>query len=196
MNWKIKVILILLTVFVGARAYLAYVDWSNGQARKEANRIFENTVRKSTPEKKVLNKEIETPILPKNNAKILGKIEINALHLSYVILDGATKKNMAVSITKVTGPEIHGQGNLVLAGHYMRNGTLFGKLRFLKIHDIIRLEDLQGITKEYEIYKKDIVEPTNLSPLKQNLDEKPTVTLISCTKDGSKRIIFYARLKS
>ncbi|WP_462410749.1 sortase [Neobacillus sp. Marseille-QA0830] len=197
MNWKLKMILSLLIVLIGIRAYFFYSDWTKGQTRKEAEQIFQKTVQANQKKEplQTIRQTIKPPKLSKNGATILGKVEIDALGLSYVILDGASEKNLAISITKVTGPDIHQQGNLVLAGHNMRDGSLFGKLRNLKINDSIRLEDLNGITKEYIIYKKEMVEPTNLSPLNQDLDTNPTVTLITCNASGEKRVIFYAKLK-
>lgn len=191
-----KIILFLLIGLMIIRGYLFYTDWSHNKARQAAEEIFQETIYKKTNKASLEAVELKkAPLLPKNNAKIIGRIEIDALHLSYIILEGATEENLAISISKVTGPPIHSKGNLVLAGHNMRDGTLFGKLKHLKVSDSIRLQDLTGVSKEYIIYDKKIVKDTDLSPLNQFISESPIVTLITCTTQEDERAIFFAEQK-
>ncbi|OLS40376.1 sortase [Bacillus sp. MRMR6] len=192
-----KSIVILLIVLVGLRLYLFYVDRSNEKAREEAEQIFQSMILNT--ERVNLNAQNITSItegnetLPKTDPSIIGKIEIDKLDLSYVILNGAKKEQLDISVGKVTGPEVHEQGNLVLAGHNMRDGSLFGKLKQLDLNDTFRVIDSKGISKEYIIYEIDIVKDTDLSPLKQDISTTPVSTLITCTDDGKLRVIYYAK---
>jgi LPXTG-site transpeptidase (sortase) family protein len=192
-----KLIVILLILLVGIRLYLFYVDRSNEKAREEAEQIFQdmilNTESESASGQVIVTDTKGNETLTKGDPNVIGKIEIDKLDLSYVILNGAKKEQLDISIGKVTGPEVHEQGNLVLAGHNMRDGSLFGKLKQLKLKDTFRVIDANGISKEYIIYEIDIVKDTDLSPLKQDISTTPVTTLITCTDDGKLRVIYYAK---
>lgn len=142
--------------------------------------------------KNVENKVEEKSEIETGQEKAIGKIIINKLNLNYPILDGSTDENLDISITKFYGSNINSVGNCVLAGHNMKDGTLFGRISELENNDEIELINGLGIEEKYKIFNIKIVEPTDLTVLEQ-ADYK-MVTLITCTDSGKKRLIVQARV--
>ncbi len=124
--------------------------------------------------------------------KAIGRIQIDKIKVDYPILDTTTKETLDISITFLCGNGINQPGNVVLCGHNTKDGSLFGRLKELKEGDIIKLQDMDGITLKYKVYKIYIVEPTDLEPLNQDTDGKTIVTLITCTNKGKQRLIIKA----
>ena len=60
--------------------------------------------------------------------KVIGKVKINRIGLEYPILEETTPETLNLSITKFSGPGLNENGNVTLAGHNNRNGTMFSKL--------------------------------------------------------------------
>ena len=176
MKKTIVVLLVLLLLgLLAIRGYRFYEDYNNEQKRAELSERYEKVV---TGEIDTKNVEKEVAILP-------------SLQINYVILDGASGENLDISITKVTGPDMNETGNLVLAGHNMRNGSLFGKLKKATIDDAIFLTDEKGNKTEYSITKMYTVKDTNLAPLEQNR-KGVQLTLITCTDNNENRLIVVA----
>ena len=63
---------------------------------------------------------------------------------------------MKISVTKFTGGTINEIGNYCIAGHNNLDGTMFGKVKKLKIGDTIKLTNLYGETLEYQICKANV----------------------------------------
>ncbi|WP_443660939.1 sortase [Clostridium algidicarnis] len=126
-------------------------------------------------------------------ANVVGKIVINKIILNYPILEGATQKNLNVSITRFCGSKVNSIGNCVLAGHNMKNGSLFGKLSTMEKGDNIILYDNLGKKKEYKIFNIKVVAPTNISVLSQDTNNCRWVTLITCSNHGKNRLIIQAK---
>lgn len=124
--------------------------------------------------------------------KAIGRIQIDKIKVDYPILDTTTKETLDISITFLCGNGINQPGNVVLCGHNTKDGSLFGRLKELKEGDIIKLQDMDGITLKYKVYKIYIVEPTDLEPLNQDTYGKTIVTLITCTNKGKQRLIIKA----
>ena len=70
---------------------------------------------------------------------------------------------------------------------------MFHNLNKLKINEKIYLTDKSYGKKEYNIYKKEIVNPKDVSCLSQETNGNIELTLITCTADSKKRIIIKAR---
>lgn len=176
----IVLLVLLLLGLLAIRGVRFYEDYKNEQKRAELSERYE----------KAVTGEIDT----KNNQQetaVVGKITIPSLKINYIILDGASDENLDISITKVTGPDMNETGNLVLAGHNMRNGSLFGKLKKATKKDAIFLTDEKGNKEEYSITKMYTVEDTNLTPLEQNTNGTK-LTLITCTDNNEYRLIIVA----
>ncbi|MEH7159143.1 sortase [Neobacillus drentensis] len=177
------VLIILLVAAVSFRLVRFYEANANQAEREKLERIYEEAV------------EGKGNTTSSEQKKVIGKISIPSLDISYIILNQTTDKNLDISISKVVGPAIHAKGNLVLAGHNMRNGSFFGHLKGMKASDPIFLEDKAGTKKEYQMVDKYWVDKSDLSPLSQSNQTEAVLTLITCTKDPDKRLIVVAKAK-
>ncbi len=135
----------------------------------------------------------ELPIKKKNthlksNYKILGRIQIDKIQIDYPIIDTSTTDTLNLSITRFCGSEINRPGNCILAGHNMKDGSLFGKLKKLSVGDIVKIYDSTGSMKQYIITECYVVEPTDLKPLDQETNGNKIITLITCTNKGKHRL--------
>jgi len=120
---------------------------------------------------------------------VLGIIRIPTIGLEYPILNETTNKSMKKSITKFWGPGLNEIGNLSLAGHNNKDGTMFGKVKKLKIGDIIEIEDLYKNTVKYEIFDMYVIDPNDVSCVESVNPDTREITLITCTNGNKNRLI-------
>lgn len=187
------------------KGYTVYKDKEVEQNRILLNANFNKVIEKEIKEAKVNNNDKYIDVLKDNkndfkdssndkqktnNYNIIGKIEIDKIKHSSIIIDGATKENLDIGICKVSGNRVNTIGNLVLAGHNMKDGSLFGNLHLLNIGDTFRVIDNKGAIKKYKIYRKKVISPYDLSILSETKD-KTRVTLFTCTQQGKKRLVLY-----
>ena len=122
------------------------------------------------------------------------KGEIPKIDIKYPIINDTTDEAMKISVTKFWGPDQLNQiGNLSIAGHNNRDGTMFGKTKYLEINDIIKITDLNNCTVEYKIFKIYTVDPNDVSYVDSVDETAREVTLITCTKGHEERLIIKAR---
>lgn len=120
---------------------------------------------------------------------VLGIIRIPTIGLEYPILNETTNKSMKKSITKFWGPGLNEIGNLSLAGHNNKDGTMFGKVKKMKIGDIIEIEDLYKNTVKYEIFDMYVIDPNDVSCVESVNPDTREITLITCTNGNKNRLI-------
>ncbi|WP_334073058.1 MULTISPECIES: class D sortase [Paenibacillus] len=128
----------------------------------------------------------------------LATIEIEKIDLKLPVLEGATQKNMKHAAAHMMETVPFGQvGNAAVAAHRARTkGRLFNRLNEVEIGDKIRISTMDG-TYEYTVYDTSVVEPTDLSVLEGNGQDK-ILTLITChpLKNPTHRLIIQARIES
>ena len=85
-------------------------------------------------------------------------------------------------------------GNMVLAGHNYRNGTMFGNLKLVNIGDKVKITDLSGNTIEYVVYDK---YETNASDTVHYAQDKSIrhIVLTTCSSNGQKRLVVKCKQK-
>lgn len=192
----ILVILILLSVKL-VKGYMDNVAAKENRAKiiEELNKKFNYETKQTQPTAQSIVKSVNADNKGSEIGleNVIGKIVINKIDLSYPILEGSTKENLNISITRFYGSQINAIGNCVLAGHNMKDGSLFGRLSELSANDKIILYDNLGKSKEYKIFSIKIVKPRDLSVLSQNTNNSSLVTLITCTNQGKSRLIVQAR---
>lgn len=128
-----------------------------------------------------------------NGYKIVGIIEIPKIGIKYPILSETNKESMKISITKFWGNQINSIGNVTLAGHNNRDGTMFGKTKKLQEGDIINLTGVDKKTVSYKIFKTYIIEPNDVSCVKSVEPGTREITLITCTNGNKNRLVTKAR---
>lgn len=100
---------------------------------------------------------------------------------------------LKISVIKYWGPEPNKTGNLCIAGHNYHNKRFFSNVSKLENGDRIYITDTTNKTVEYIVYKKYIVDPTDLSCTSQLTNGNTDITLITCTMSGKQRTIVKAR---
>ena len=131
--------------------------------------------------------------------KIIGIVKIPEIELEYPILEIGdidpknAEKPMKLSIIKYWGENVNDYGNLSIAGHNNKDGTMFGKTKKLEIGDIVELTDLKGQTIKYSIYNIFVTDPNDVSILLPKDELIREVTLITCTNGNKERLILKAK---
>lgn len=131
--------------------------------------------------------------------KVLGIIKIPKINIEYPIIEigdidpESAKKPMKLSIIKYWGENVNDYGNLSIAGHNNKDGTMFGKTKKLELGDIVELTDLKGQTIQYSIYNIFVTDPNDVSILLPKDELIREVTLITCTNGNKSRLILKAQ---
>ena len=133
------------------------------------------------------------PELEFKGYKIEGIIEIPKINIKYPIIDHTNEETMKVSITKFWGPQANEIGNYTVAGHNNKDGTMFGKTKYLQIGDKIKLTNLKNETIEYEIFKIYSINPDDVSCVESVENNTREITLITCTNGHKNRLVTKAR---
>ena len=133
------------------------------------------------------------PELEFKGYKIEGIIEIPKINIKYPIIDRTNEETMKVSITKFWGPQANEIGNYTVAGHNNKDGTMFGKTKYLQIGDKIKLTNLKNETIEYEIFKIYSIDPDDVSCVESVENGTREITLITCTNGHKNRLVTKAR---
>lgn len=126
----------------------------------------------------------------------IGLIEIDTIALKLPILEGATKENMRHAAAHLSDTDGLGQpGNTAIAAHRARTeGRLFNRLDEVKLGDQIHITTNDD-RYTYRVIKISVVEPTDISVLDSNREQK-WLTLITCTPQNKSthRLIVQAEL--
>ena len=133
------------------------------------------------------------PELEFKGYKIEGIIEIPKINIKYPIIDHTNEETMKVSITKFWGPQANEIGNYTVEGHNNKDGTMFGKTKYLQIGDKIKLTNLKNETIEYEIFKIYSIDPDDVSCVESVENGTREITLITCTNGHKNRLVTKAR---
>lgn len=174
-------VLVVLALIVAKYAGYQVVEKEN----VEMVEVFDSTEQK-VDEKGVSQIEMK-------GYKVIGKIKIPKINLEYPILEKTSEASMKISISRFAGKEVNSRGNLSLAGHNNKDGTMFGKNKKLAIGDTIELTDLTNTTIIYQIYKIFPTNPNDVNILESEDEDTREVTLITCTKGHEQRLIIKAR---
>ena len=130
---------------------------------------------------------------------VIGIVKIPKINIEYPILEigdidpESAKKPMKLSIIKYWGEKVNDYGNLSIAGHNNKDGTMFGKTKKLEKGDIVELTDLNGQTIQYSIYDIFVTDPNDVSILLPKDEIIREVTLITCTNGNKERLILKAK---
>lgn len=131
--------------------------------------------------------------------KIIAKIEIPKINVTYSILQGETggieetEELLKISPVKLHGYDPNEVGNFCIVGHNYRNTKFFSKVPDLVVGDTLTLTDLTKRTITYEVYDKHTVYPDDTSDTTQLTGGKKELTLITCTDDSKQRVIVRCR---
>ena len=189
-------LLIAAIVIIGMIVYKYGSNQKNEKESQEAVAAFSNIDFSNNEEES--GSQEQSPIEYKGY-KIIGIVKIPKINLEYPILEienidpKSAEKPMKLSIIKYWGENVNDYGNLSIAGHNNKDGTMFGKTKKLELGDIIELTDLQGQTIQYSIYDIFVTDPNDVSILLPKDELVREVTLITCTNGNKQRLILKAK---
>lgn len=124
-----------------------------------------------------------------------GVLIIEKINLKMIIMDGVDEETLRVAAGRMPGTGKFDEiGNVVLAGHRSYTfGKYFNRLDELEPGDriVVQTKDKK---LEYEVYRKHVIEPDDLSILEQSETEK-ILTLFTChpVVIANKRLVVHAR---
>ena len=191
----LDILLVIIGIIIILTIILITIKYAkNAQNEQEMTNIVEQ-IKNTETSNSTDNKEAEGNVteLEIEGYKVLGIIRIPKINLEYPILSETNKISMKKSITKFWGPNLNTVGNLTLAGHNNKDGTMFGKVKKLEIGDIIEIEDLNKNTVKYKIFDIYVIDPNDVSCVESIGPNKKEVTLITCTNGNKNRLITKAR---
>ena len=185
-------LLMVAIVVIGMIVYKHICESVNEKERQDAITAFSNIDFSE-------NVEESKEQLEYKGYKIIGIVKIPKINIEYPILDigdidpESAKAPMKISIIKYWGENVNDYGNLSIAGHNNKSGTMFGKTKNLKNGDIVELTDLTGQIIQYSIYSIFVTDPNDVSILLPKEEKIREVTLITCTNGNKQRLILKAR---
>lgn len=185
-------LLIVAIVVIGMIIYKYVCESVNEKESQDAVEAFSNIDFSE-------NEEESGSQLEYKGYKVIGIVKIPKIDIEYPILDigdidpESAKAPMKISIIKYWGENVNDYGNLSIAGHNNKSGTMFGKTKKLEIGDIVELTDLTGQTIQYSIYDIFVTDPNDVSILLPKDENIREVTLITCTNGNKQRLILKAK---
>lgn len=121
-------------------------------------------------------------------------LEIPKIKLKVVVAEGTDDNIIRYAVGHFEETAMPGEsGNFALAGH--RNfdtGEFFLRIDRLSEGDEIHAITLEGIAYTYSVTNSFVVQPEDTYILEES--EEPIITLVTCTYDGSERLIVQGKL--
>lgn len=184
----ILVLLIIVAIFISGIIIFEYVRRIKNETKLS---MVVEQIENLNAENNFENTSIEIPQI--DGYDVEGIIEIPKINIKYPIINTTNDQTMKVGITKFWGGNINETGNYSMAGHNYKNGTMFGKTKYLQIGDIIKMTDLNLYTIEYEIFKIYTISPNDVTCVESVDTNTKEITLITCTNGHQNRLITKAR---
>ena len=185
---------ILLIIAIVLLVCIIY-KYGNRQLNENKNKETLEVMAKTNSEENNTN---ESTKIKMQGYEVIGKIKIDKIGIEYPIVSietsnpEETKAPMKIAIVKYWGGNVNDFENLSIAGHNNYDGTMFGKTKNLEVGDSIELTDLNKHTISYQIYRKFVTDPNDISILKTEDNSIREVTLITCTNGNKERLILKA----
>ena len=187
-------LLIATIVIIGMIIYKYGSNQKNEKENQEVVEAFSNIDFSKNEEKTENQIQLEY-----KGYKVIGIVKIPKINIEYPILEienidpKSAEKPMKLSIIKYWGEKVNDYGNLSIAGHNNKDGTMFGKTKKLQKGDIVELTDLNGQTIQYSIYDIFVTDPNDVNILLPKDELIREVTLITCTNGNKERLILKAK---
>ena len=167
-------------VLVDAKLYQAYYTWRFQQdldgLRLSVNRGVSLPLPSSPPSlAKAERANAESLRMGGREGAPLGRIEISAIGLEVMILEGTDDATLQRAVGHIPGTSLPGQnGNVAIAGH---RDTFFRPLRNIHKDDEVTLTTLNG-SYRYRVDSTKIVEPEGIGVLYDS--GEAILTLVTC----------------
>lgn len=194
----ISIAIIILGYFIFSKYYFNYINEKNIEEFLENNFEVSNLDNENVIGKIENKDSIDTTSenIPKYKGyNVLGMIKIDKINLSYPIIEALSNKDEAlnISIIKFYGSNLNENGNVVLAGHNYYDSTMFAKLHLLKNGDSIQIIDSSKRNVKYTVYEIYNTSPNDITCLETLDKDLKELTLITCTKGNTQRLVVKAK---
>ncbi|MGE7986441.1 class A sortase [Lysinibacillus fusiformis] len=164
------------------------IEYSTDDIKKnnQLDADFEFEAVQSLSIAEVLQAQIKASKMP-----VIGSIAVPSVHMQLPILKGVGNAVLAIGAGTMKPNQQLGQGNYALAGHYFEEkDILFSPLYQAQIGDIFYVTDMSNVY-EYKLATKKIIAATDVY-IVDDIPNQTTLTLITCTEKGSKRLALQA----
>ena len=193
-NMIFYMLLIVAIIVIGMIIYKYICESVNEKESQDAITAFSNIDFSENNEESGQQSQLDY-----KGYNVIGIVKIPKINIEYPIIEigdidpESAKKPMKLSIIKYWGENVNDYGNLSIAGHNNKDGTMFLKTKKLEIGDIVELTDLKGQTIQYSIYDIFVTDPSDVSILLPKEELIREVTLITCTNGNKNRLILKAQ---
>lgn len=175
-----------LLLLVSALMLTGYNSFIQFKAGKATEKIFDRLiqVKEKTPEETFPyseNPNVQMPVVTVNEYECIGTLEISSLKLKLPVMSEWDYSKLRVSPCRYTGSVY--EDNLIICAHNYKNH--FGKIKKLKIGDLLSFTDMNGNIFRYKVCDKETVNPH----IPENItDGNWDLTLFTCTASGASRV--------
>jgi sortase A len=160
---------VLLIIGLLALSYVGYALLDARLYQAEQARRFERALKETNLAR------AESPAIAVSEGSPLGRIEISAVGLTVMVLEGTDEGTLRRAVGHIRGTPLPGQqGNVALAGH---RDTFFRELRKIRVNDEITLTTLSG-SYRYRVDSTKVVKPEETEVLEDDGDD--ILTLVTC----------------
>ncbi|MCI8640728.1 MAG: sortase [Clostridia bacterium] len=212
------ILIIIIIAIVGLLGFLAYDYIKKSNNTKQASDFVENyegdisTGDNSEQENEIGNVVLDESLQeePSQNTSgnsrkkkykgytVAGTIKIPSINVEYPILEEITTSSLDLAVAVIHpgdgGDRLNKPGNVVIAGHNYRNGTLFSNVKKLSNGAKIYITDYTGKTLTYEVYNKFEANEIDTSFYDRDTNGLAEVTLSTCTDASNDiRTIVFAK---
>lgn len=182
--------IVLILVGLGAISYGIYYKRETAIAQESLFKDFNNVL------KKIENGEIKEPEdVEVSEVKVdaIALLEIPKIGLKVAVAEGTSDDIISHAVGHFVETAQPGQvGNCALVGHRnFTTGEFFLKINKLELGDEVKVTTYDN-TYVYKVTGQQIVNPDDVQVL--NPTPTPTITLVTCTWDGDKRLIVKGEL--
>lgn len=185
--------IILILLIIGAIIFGIIIGTEYIRREKNEDKLSAVVAQIENINTETNNEENKQELIKVDGYDVEGIIEIPKIDIKYPIVSTTSDEAMKVAITKFWGNNINDIGNYTMAGHNYKNGTMFGKTKYLEIGDKIKMTDLQLNTVEYEVFKIYTIDPDDVTCIESVEPNTREITLITCTNGHKNRLVTKAR---
>ncbi len=185
--------IILILLIIGAIIFGVIIGTEYIRREKNEDKLSAVVAQIENINTETNNEENKQELIKVDGYDVEGIIEIPKIDIKYPIVSTTSDEAMKVAITKFWGNNINDIGNYTMAGHNYKNGTMFGKTKYLEIGDKIKMTDLELNTVEYEVFKIYTIDPDDVTCIESVEPNSREITLITCTNGHKNRLVTKAR---
>lgn len=128
-----------------------------------------------------------------NTDNVVGGIYVPSVNMTMPIMYGVNHETLLSSAGTMKPNQEMGLGNYALIGHNSKNASaLFAPIKRIEQGDMMYITDKERVFA-YKMTVKEIVQPSDIHVI-NDVDGQNILTLLSCTDDGTERVLIQGEL--